>query len=75
MSDQRDLRIMSLRERIDRGHYHVDVDKVAEAILGRPVVRMLVVPGEMVRVGDDAEPVAEAGGDPPAPSEDVLEAA
>jgi anti-sigma-28 factor FlgM len=75
MSDQRDLRIMSLKERIDRDRYRVDVDKVAEAILGRPVVRMLIVPGEMVRVGDDAEPVAEEGGDPPQPSEDVLEAA
>jgi hypothetical protein len=74
MPDQRDLRIMSLKERIDHGHYHVDVDKVAEAILGRPVVRMLIVPGEMVRVADDAEPVAKEDGDPP-PSEDVLEAA
>jgi hypothetical protein len=72
MSDQRDLRIMTLRERIARDRYHVDVDKVAEAILGRPIVRMLIVPGEMVRVADDAEPVAEE--DPP-PSEDVLEAA
>ena len=72
MSDQRDQRIMTLRERIDRDHYHVDVAKVAEAILGRPVVRMLIVPGEMVRVADDAEAVAEE--DPP-PSEDVLEAA
>jgi hypothetical protein len=75
MSDQRDLRIMSLKERIDRDHYHVDVDKVAEAILGRSVVRMLIVPGEMVRLADDAEPVAEEGGDAPPPSEDVLEAA
>jgi hypothetical protein len=72
MSDPRDLRIMTLRERIDRDRYHVDVDKVAEAILGRPIVRMLIVPGETVRVADDAEPVAEE--DPP-PSEDVLEAA
>jgi hypothetical protein len=75
MSDQRDLRIMSLKERIDSDRYHVDVDKVAEAILGRPVARMLIVPGEMVRVADDAEPVADEDGDPLPPSEDVLKAA
>jgi anti-sigma-28 factor FlgM len=75
MSDQRALRIMSLRERIDRDQYHVDVDKVAEAILGRPIARMLILPGETVGVAEDAEPAAEEDRDPQSPSEDVLEAA
>jgi hypothetical protein len=71
MSDQRTVRIMNLRERIDRADYHVDVDRVAEAILGRPIVRMLIVPGETVWLEEDAEGEL----DPPSPSEDVLEAA
>ena len=75
MSDQRAVRIMSLRERIDRGQYRVDVDKVAEAMLGRPSARVLIVPGETLRIEEHAEPAPEEDHDPPAPSEDVLEAA
>jgi hypothetical protein len=66
---------MSLRERIDRDQYRVDVDKVAEAMLGRPIARVLIVPGETVGIEEQAEPVPEEDHDPPAPSEDVLEAA
>jgi hypothetical protein len=75
MSDQRTVRIMNLRERIDRADYHVDVDRVAEAILGRPIVRMLIVPGETVWLEEDADSAPEGELDPPSPSEDVLEAA
>jgi len=75
MSDQRAVRIMSLRERIDRDQYRVDVDKVAEAMLGRPIARVLIVPGETVRIEEHDEPAPEEDCDPPAPSEDVLEAA
>jgi len=75
MSDQRALRITSLRERIDRDDYRVDVDKVAEAMLGRPIARMLIMPGDTVRIEEDAEPAHEEDRDSPVPSEDVLEAA
>ena len=44
MPDQRTRRITTLRERIVRCEYRVDVDKVAEAILGRTTARMLIVP-------------------------------
>ena len=43
MSEQRTLRITSLRERIDRAQYQVDVDKVAQAVLGRPTLRLLII--------------------------------
>lgn len=69
MSDQRALRITTLRERIDRAQYHVDVDAVAEAILGRPIARMLIIPAAALAVEADAD------GDPSERSEDVLEAA
>jgi hypothetical protein len=74
MSEQRALRITSLRERIDRAQYHVDVDKVAEAVLGRPTARLLIIPGGTMSAEEDAAPAAEDDLDPP-PSEDVLEAA
>jgi hypothetical protein len=73
MSEQRTLRITSLRERIDRAQYQVDVDKVAEAVLGRPTLRLLIIGGAMA-AEEDAEPSADDDLDPP-PSEDVLEAA
>jgi hypothetical protein len=74
MSEQRALRITSLRERIDRAQYHVDVDKVAEAVLGRPTARLLIIPGGTMSAEEDAAPAADDDLDPP-PSEDVLEAA
>ncbi len=74
MSEQRALRITNLRERIDRAQYHVDVDKVAEAILGRPTLRLLIIPGGTMSEEEDADPAADDDLDPP-PSEDVLEAA
>ena len=74
MSDQRTVRIMNLRERIDRAQYHVDVDKVAEAILGRPMAHLLIIPGKTISAAQDADPVADDDPDPP-PSEGVLEAA
>ncbi len=73
MSEQRALRITNLRQRIDRAQYHVDVDKVAEAILGRPTLRVLIIPGGTMSA-EDADPAADDDLDPP-PSEDVLEAA
>jgi hypothetical protein len=73
MSEQRTLRITSLRERIDRAQYQVDVDKVAEAVLGRPTLRLLIIGGAM-SAEEDADPAADDDLDPP-PSEDVLEAA
>ena len=74
MSEQRALRITNLRERIDRAQYHVDVDKVAEAVLGRPTLRLLIIPGGTMSAEEDADPAADDDLDPP-PSEDVLEAA
>ncbi|MDX6659855.1 MAG: hypothetical protein QOJ55_677 [Solirubrobacteraceae bacterium] len=73
MSEQRTLRITDLRERIDRAQYHVDVDKVAEAVLGRPTLRLLIIGGAL-SAEEDADPAADDDLDPP-PSEDVLEAA
>jgi Anti-sigma-28 factor, FlgM len=73
MSEQRAMRITSLRTRIDRAEYHVDVDKVAEAILGRPTARMLIIPGAATESDEDAD-AADEDRDAP-PSEDVLEAA
>ena len=74
MSEQRALRITNLRERIDRAQYHVDVDKVAEAVLGRPTLRLLIIPGGTMSAEEDADAAADDDLDPP-PSEDVLEAA
>ena len=74
MSAQRPLRITNLRERIDRAQYRVDVDRVAESILGRPAARLLVIPGSAISVEENADPAADDDLDPP-PSEDVLEAA
>jgi hypothetical protein len=74
MSEQRALRITNHRERIDRAQYRVDVDKVAEAVLGRPTLRLLIIPGATVSAEEDADPAADDDLDPP-PSEDVLEAA
>ena len=74
MSEQRALRITSLRERIDRAQYHVDVEKVAEAVLGRRTARLLIIPGGTMSAEEDAAPAADDDLDPP-PSEDVLEAA
>ena len=74
MSEQRALRITNLRERIARAQYHVDVDKVAEAVLGRPTLRLLIIPGGTMSAEEDADPAADDDLDPP-PSEDVLEAA
>jgi hypothetical protein len=73
MSEQRTLRITSLRERIERAQYQVDVDKVAEAVLGRPTLRLLIIGGALA-AEEDADPAADDDLDPP-PSEDVLEAA
>ena len=70
MSEQRILRNPSLKERIDRAEYHVDVDKVAEAILDRAAVRRLIVPSEAL----SAQAGAEVGLDR-LPSQGVLEAA
>ena len=73
------MRVKNLRERIDRAEYHVDADKVAEAILGRPVARLLILPVATVSVEKaDAHAHADAAADDefdPPPSEDVLEAA
>ena len=77
MSDPRAMRVKNLRERIDRAEYHVDADKVAEAILGRPVARLLILPVATVSVeaaDADADAAANDEFDPP-PSDDVLEAA
>jgi Anti-sigma-28 factor, FlgM len=74
MSEQRALRIMNLRERIDRAEYSVDVDKVAQAILGHPTARLLIISGAAVCAEDDAGSAAEDDVDPPS-SEDVLKAA
>jgi hypothetical protein len=74
MPEQRALRIKSLREQIDSAQYHVDVDKVAEAILGRPMAHLLIIPGKTISAAQDADPVADDDPDPP-PSEDVFEAA
>jgi Anti-sigma-28 factor, FlgM len=73
ISQQRAFRITSLRARIDRAQYHVDVDKVAEAILGRPTARLLILSGTKAASDEDAEAADEdrdAGS-----SQDVLEAA
>lgn len=48
MEVTRALRIESLRERIDRSEYHVDADKVAEAILGRPTVHLWLLPASVL---------------------------
>jgi hypothetical protein len=45
--EARALRIETLKERIDRSEYRVDVEKVAEAILGRPTARLWVVPASL----------------------------
>ena len=74
MSESRTARITTLRERIDRAQYHVDVDRVAEAILGRPTARMLIVPGEMASLDEDADEASDEDLDGPS-SDDVLEAA
>lgn len=74
MSEQRALRIKSLRQRIDSAQYHVDVDKVAEAILGRPMAHVLIIPGATMSAAQDADPGADDDRDPP-PSQDVFEAA
>lgn len=74
MSEQRILRNTSLKERIDRAEYHVDVDKVAEAILDRAAVRRLIVPSEALSAQAGADAAAEVGLDR-LPSQDVLEAA
>ena len=75
MSEQGILRTTSLRERIDRAQYRVDVDKVAEAILDRAAVRRLIVPDEMLCAAAGAHAVAQHTVDHPPPSENVLEAA
>src|SRR5436309_3279795 len=75
MSEPRALRITSLRERIDRAQYHVDVDKVAEAMLGRPIGRLLIVPGAAIATDEDVDAADEVSDRGAASSEDVLEAA
>ena len=67
MSDTRSFHVTSLRQRVACAQYDVDVDKVAEAILGRPTARMLILPWEAVDRGEVA--AAERA------SDDVLEAA
>ena len=47
MEATRALRIEALKGRIDRSEYQVDVDKVAQAILGRPSARVWVIPPAM----------------------------
>lgn len=74
MSEQRMPRTKSLKEQIDRAQYHVDVDKVAEAILDRAAVRRLILPVEMLSAEAGAGAAAEVGLDR-LPSQDVLEAA
>lgn len=74
MPDQRTRRITTLRERIVRSEYRVDVDKVAEAILGRPTARMLIVPCVAIVAEDEGGDLADEDHDP-ASSDDVLEAA
>jgi acyl dehydratase len=75
MSERRAIRIQNLRERIDRAQYHVDVDKVAEAVLGRPIAHMLIVPIATMSVQEPgADAAADDDFDPP-PSQDVLKAA
>jgi Anti-sigma-28 factor, FlgM len=73
MSEQRALRITNLKERIDRAEYHVDVDKVAAAVLGRPTA-LLIITGATMSADQDADPAGEDDLEQP-PSEDVLEAA
>jgi hypothetical protein len=74
MPEQRALRITSLRERIERAEYHVDADKVAEAILSRPTAHLLIIPGRSMSAEGDDDAVDDDDGDQPT-SEDVLEAA
>lgn len=74
MSEQRMPRTKSLKEQIDRAQYHVDVDKVAEAILDRAAVRRLILPIETLSGDAGAAAAAEVGLDR-LPSQDVLEAA
>ena len=59
MPEQRALRIKSLREQIDSAQYHVDVDKVAEAILGRPTMRLLIIPDATMSAEEDAESIRQ----------------
>lgn len=47
MEVTRALRVETLRARIDRSEYHVDVDKVAEAVLGRPTARLWILPASV----------------------------
>jgi hypothetical protein len=47
MEVSRALRIESLRQRIDRSEYRVDIDKVAEAILGRPTAHVWLLPASI----------------------------
>ncbi|PZS31898.1 MAG: hypothetical protein DLM61_07735 [Pseudonocardiales bacterium] len=49
----RALRIETLRGRIDRSEYQVDVYKVAEAILGRPAAHVWLLPASIRVVGSD----------------------
>jgi hypothetical protein len=41
------LRIEALKTRIDRSEYHVEVDKVAVAILGRTTARIWLMPASL----------------------------
>jgi Anti-sigma-28 factor, FlgM len=73
MSETRSQHITSLKERIERGEYDVDVHAVAEALLSHPTGRMLMLRGNApvgaqdVSAEDNAEPAVSSG--------DVLEAA
>jgi hypothetical protein len=44
MEVMRALRIQALKGRIERSEYRIDVEKVADAILGRPTAHLWLVP-------------------------------
>jgi len=56
----RALRIETLKQRVARSEYRVDVDKVAKAILGRPTAHLWLVaaPVPVVEPKDDDDGIA-----------------
>jgi hypothetical protein len=73
MSETRSPHITSLKERIERGRYDVDVHAVAEAILSHPTGRLLILRGKDPAGAEDAS--AEDCAEPAVSSGNVLEAA
>jgi hypothetical protein len=73
MSETRSQHITSLKERIERGEYDVDVHAVAEALLSHPTGRMLMLRGNAPVGAQDVS--AEDYAEPAVSSGNVLEAA